>query len=149
MQATTRPLARMMLIPTLRRVNPWSPRSMFPQGEISSEFMGRGISFSPPRLLSSMKIDPRLHLSYTCKVCSTRNAKTISKQAYTKGVVIVTCEGCSNRHLIADHLGWWKELSDKGIHDIEDILREKGESVRKVLAVGEKDFEAVPTKEES
>jgi protein import protein ZIM17 len=57
----------------------------------------------------------------------------MSKLAYTKGVVIITCDGCSSKHLIADHLGWYEHGSPAGT--IEDILAKKGESVQKQLKV--------------
>jgi protein import protein ZIM17 len=58
--------------------------------------------------------------------------------AYDKGVVIVKCGGCSSDHLIADNLGWWPDLTDKGIKNIEDLLKAQGESVRRVAHPSEK-----------
>ncbi|EGZ20699.1 hypothetical protein PHYSODRAFT_259700 [Phytophthora sojae] len=66
---------------------------------------------------------------YTCSVCETRSAKTISKHAYYKGVVLVRCPGCENLHLVADRLGWFEDDST----DVESLLQQKGEKVRFVI----------------
>lgn len=78
--------------------------------------------------------DSRLLLGYTCKSCHARTYRSISKIAYSRGVVIVSCNSpCDHKHLIADHLGWFKDWNtDKNvpIGTIEDILKRKGENIQ-------------------
>ncbi|ORZ07997.1 DNL zinc finger-domain-containing protein, partial [Lobosporangium transversale] len=69
----------------------------------------------------------RLLIGFTCTVCNHRSHKTMSKHAYNHGVVIMQCDHCKNRHLIADHLGWFKT---RGV-TVEDLVKEHGETVRK------------------
>lgn len=47
---------------------------------------------------------PSYQLTFTCRPCGNRSTHTVSKQAYHKGTVLIQCPGCTNRHLIADHL---------------------------------------------
>lgn len=76
--------------------------------------------------LGSFKVDqPQIMIAFTCKKCDTRSSHVMSKQAYTGGTVLITCPGCKNRHLIADHL---KIFNDDKI-TIEDIMKAQGESV--------------------
>jgi len=64
--------------------------------------------------------------------CSHRSTHTFTRQAYTTGTVLIQCPSCEARHLIADHLGWFKELTAEGRGlDVETILRARGEKVRR------------------
>ena len=101
------------------------------------------------------RIEPRLALEMTCTVsgCGERSRHEFTKQAYEKGIVLVQCPKCNNRsvsfasrscqgsklrrHLIADHLGWFKELTDNGKNPtLEELMKAKGEKVRTSLDGG-------------
>lgn len=49
-------------------------------------------------------------LTFTCTAndCGHRSTHEFTKRSYTRGIVLVQCPECKNRHLIADHLGWFK-----------------------------------------
>ena len=63
---------------------------------------------------------------FTCNVCDLRSAKGFSRVAYERGVVIVTCGGCTARHVLADRLGWFGAPGA-----VDDFLAEAGEAVRR------------------
>ncbi|OAX38876.1 zf-DNL-domain-containing protein [Rhizopogon vinicolor AM-OR11-026] len=78
--------------------------------------------------------EARLGIVFTCtaEACSHRSSHTFTKRAYERGIVIVQCPGCKNRHLIADNLGWFKDSTEEGkLRNIEDILRARGETVQR------------------
>ena len=68
-----------------------------------------------------------LLMAYTCNKCETKQARTFSKDAYNKGVVLIRCEGCDSLHLIADNLGWFRDESV----NVEQLLAEKGDRISK------------------
>ncbi|KAF5316722.1 hypothetical protein D9619_006562 [Psilocybe cf. subviscida] len=92
------------------------------------------------------KMEPKLSLTFTCTVpeCGHRSTHQFTKRAYEKGIVIVQCPGCKNRHLIADHLGWFEDSTAEGkLRTIEDIMRAKGETVRRGITNENGDIEFV------
>ncbi|PRQ78167.1 DNL zinc finger-domain containing protein, partial [Rhodotorula toruloides] len=72
--------------------------------------------------------------------CGHRSSHEFARRSYEKGVVIIQCPGCGNRHLIADHLHWFSQtpspahptgqpIGSETPRTIEDLMREKGEQV--------------------
>ncbi|BGP17845.1 hypothetical protein JCM10213_008357 [Rhodosporidiobolus nylandii] len=108
-------------------------------------------------------LDRRLQITFTCtavvpvdntpegrvegapaRQCGHRSSHEFSRRSYEKGVVIVQCPGCENRHLIADHLHWFsstpspahphgQDFTFKTPRTVEDLMREKGEEVQWVV----------------
>ena len=70
---------------------------------------------------------PSYQMVFTCKFCRTRSSHIISKQGYHNGTVLITCPDCKNRHVISDHYGYFVDKA----FTVEDLLKEKGELLRK------------------
>uniref|UniRef100_A0A1L8EIT7 DNL-type domain-containing protein n=1 Tax=Haematobia irritans TaxID=7368 RepID=A0A1L8EIT7_HAEIR len=91
-------------------------------------------SISPTTLKNYRRMTRKIDIVYRCKLCNTRNSKQVSEQAYTTGIVILQCDGCSVNHLIIDNVGWFSS-NTKG-KSFEEILAENSDCV-KVIKVNE------------
>lgn len=91
-------------------------------------------SISPTTLKNYRRMARKVDIVYRCKLCNTRNIKQVSEAAYTSGVVILQCDGCSVNHLIIDNLGWFANTKGK---TFDEVLAENSDSV-KIIKVNEK-----------
>lgn len=94
---------------------------------------------SQPSLSVSKEREKNMVMLFTCSVCEVRAAKAFSRHSYENGIVLVRCPGCSNLHLVADHLGWFGSGKT-----IEDILQSKGEAVVRKATADDSVFEISP-----
>jgi protein import protein ZIM17 len=101
-----------------RAPRPLTDRDSIPEEDVKSD---------KETIAARKALQPCYDMTFTCKKCLERSSHRITKQAYHFGTVLVNCPGCKSRHLIADHM---KIFSDTSI-TIEDIMREKGEFIKK------------------
>ncbi|KAK4237545.1 DNL zinc finger-domain-containing protein [Achaetomium macrosporum] len=81
----------------------------------------------------NVRQQPHYELTFTCRPCGERSRHVVSKQGYHYGSVLIACPGCRNRHVISDHLRIFGETA----MTVEDILRERGELVKRGTLLGE------------
>ncbi|KAB5551112.1 DNL zinc finger-domain-containing protein [Coniochaeta sp. 2T2.1] len=105
---------------------PSEPKTL-PDTITSSETSSTDSPPSPP---------PQYELTFTCVPCDTRSTHKVSKQGYHHGSVLIACPSCKNRHVISDHL---KIFGDRRV-TVEDLLREKGQLVKKGALDGDIEF---------
>ena len=74
----------------------------------------------------------RFEMQFTCNLCGERNEHSISRRAYTKGTVIVTCPGCSATHLVADNLNW---IEDDFVN-LEEYMAKQGTPITRIANDG-------------
>ncbi|XP_041369039.1 uncharacterized protein LOC121383220 [Gigantopelta aegis] len=99
------------------------------EAQPNTETDERSVSFGGGQQALGKLTTTHMRILYTCKVCGSKNMNTFSKTSYRHGVVIVTCQGCKNNHLIADNLGWFEHIDKR---NIEEILASKGEKVKNI-----------------
>ncbi|KAJ8132179.1 hypothetical protein O1611_g1438 [Lasiodiplodia mahajangana] len=83
------------------------------------------------------ELEPHYKLAFTCVPCAHRSSHIVSKQGYHKGSVLIACPNCRSRHVISDHLNIF---GDRDI-TVEDLLREKGQLVKKGTLGEDEDIE--------
>ena len=74
----------------------------------------------------------RFEMQFTCNLCGKRNEHSISRRAYTKGTVIVTCPGCNATHLVADNLNW---IEDDFVN-LEEYMAKQGTPITRIANDG-------------
>jgi hypothetical protein len=74
----------------------------------------------------------RFDMQFTCNLCNMRNEHSISRHAYRKGTVIVTCPGCNATHLVADNLNW---IEDDFVN-LEEFMAKQGKPVTRIAKDG-------------
>ena len=133
--------ARAPLVGLNRFYSPSSSRSLRPRdGTDENEAIHKALEADNRRQASSHKegilaTEKRMLIGFTCKKCDHRTHRTMSHHAYHNGIVLIECEGCQSRHLIADNLGWFKDTPNAA-KKIEEMTEDVGE-IRRTLKLNE------------
>ncbi|KAH8083950.1 zinc ion binding protein [Aureococcus anophagefferens] len=94
-------------------------------------------------------LSERFSLAYTCCKCDTRNLVSVSRVAWTTGLVIGKCRGCDAKHMLADNGGLTDETNSSRFSNVVNAAIAKGEAVGRLglddaLALAEAGVEVLP-----
>eukprot|EP01060_Flectonema_neradi_P017177 TRINITY_DN239_c3_g1_i1.p1 TRINITY_DN239_c3_g1~~TRINITY_DN239_c3_g1_i1.p1 ORF type:complete len:183 (+),score=29.42 TRINITY_DN239_c3_g1_i1:47-595(+) len=74
-------------------------------------------------------------IMFECRVCQTQAIKQFSRSSYEKGVVLIECPGCKNKHVIADNLGWFMDMGEN--NNIEKQMKAEGTELKRMSVTPE------------
>ncbi|KAL4810860.1 DNL zinc finger-domain-containing protein [Aspergillus unguis] len=80
--------------------------------------------------------EPAYQLTFTCKPCGGRSSHRVSKHGYHRGTVLIQCPGCTNRHVISDHLNIFFDQKKT----LDDLLQERGQTITRGELKGDMEF---------
>ena len=98
----------------------------------AATIIAKGVPSSKQKQSKPKSKRDRFELQFVCNVCDAPNSHSISRHAYAKGTVLVTCPGCQSAHLIADHLEWIED----DFSTLEDYMERRGTPVARLVVDG-------------
>ena len=113
------------------RAAPEGPKGFAPSTKDEARPQQKPKAKARPQQKPKAMVD-RFDMQFTCKLCETRNEHSISRKAYTKGTVIVTCPGCDATHLVADNLNWIED----DFKNLEEFMAKQGKPVTRIAKDG-------------
>ncbi|KAI1456602.1 DNL zinc finger-domain-containing protein [Annulohypoxylon moriforme] len=136
-----------IISPSILRPYPLLPRTLQPAARRYAHAIPKppGYPKTPAEQQRARKLsEPHYQLTFTCVPCGHRSAHEVSKIGYHHGSVLISCPSCRNRHIISDHLNIF---GDRKI-TVEDLMREKGQLVKRGSLGEDGDIEFWQEKEE-
>ena len=107
----------------------------------AAAILAQGVPSSKQAQSRPKRKTDRFELQFTCNVCDAPNSHSISRHAYAKGTVLVTCPNCNSAHLIADNLNWIED----DFKNLEEYMERQGKPITKLVNDGVAESAAAET----
>mmetsp|Transcript_7747 Transcript_7747/g.17193 ORF Transcript_7747/g.17193 Transcript_7747/m.17193 type:complete len:348 (+) Transcript_7747:56-1099(+) len=84
------------------------------------------------KVASVQFLNDRFDMLYTCGRCDARNAISVSRIAWTQGVIVATCQGCKAKHLLADSGGLLDLTNETAFRNVVEFVEASGSTVKRL-----------------